>query len=71
MGHAMNIYHSEDLQTLLNEKISELENQRSKKTEGLLLRSHPNWYDNGEKCFQYFCKHEKKNHINLNRQWQS
>lgn len=57
---AMNISPSEELQTLLNEKKLELENLRSKKIEGLLLRSHANWHENGEKCSQYFCKLEKK-----------
>ena len=58
----MNISPSVELQTLLNEKTLGLENQRSKRIEGLLLRSHTNWHENGDKCSQYFYKLEKKNY---------
>ena len=59
----MNSNLNENVQTLLNQKQIDLEKNRDKLIEGLLIRSRTNWHENGEKCSHHFCKLEKKNLI--------
>ena len=48
----------------LNKKKLELEIQRQNLVEGIVLRSHANWHESGERCTEIFCKLEKKAFIN-------
>ena len=49
--------------TLLLDKKAELENIRSQKLKGQLVRSHLQWLKDGEKPSKYFSNIEKKNFI--------
>lgn len=50
----------------LKEKNKELEVIRSKRMEGVLLRSKARWIAEGEKISKYFCNLEKRNYISKN-----
>ena len=63
LENCMNISPDGQIHAALNQKKLELENIREKKIEGVFLRSHANWQENGEKCSEFFCKLEKKNFI--------
>ena len=52
--------------TLLEEKRETLKDMRTKKLEGLKVRSRAKWIDQGEKVTKYFCNLENRNYVSKN-----
>ena len=52
--------------TLLEEKREALKDLRTRKLEGLKIRSRAKWIDQGEKVTKYFCNLENRNYVSKN-----
>ena len=52
--------------TLIQEKVrieTELEQIRTEKTKGIMVRTRAKWVKEGERCTKYFCNLEKRNYV--------
>lgn len=61
-----NTYHLISYAQALSDFQDELEKIRKYELDGLLLRTHCKWIENGEKPTKYFCALEKRNYVNKN-----
>ena len=64
LKNLIDTFHNEQDIIRLAELNKELEEIRKIEMEGLLIRTHARWIEDGEKATKYFCNLEKRNYIN-------